>query len=50
RAEECGVPAARVVTTWSAEELLGWTHEGRVPARAARARPARPRGDERPRG
>lgn len=25
RAEECGVPAERVVTTWSAEELLEWT-------------------------
>ncbi|GGR89199.1 PHP domain-containing protein [Streptomyces aureoverticillatus] len=24
RAEECGVPAERVVTTWSAEELLAW--------------------------
>ncbi|OIK29513.1 PHP domain-containing protein [Streptomyces malaysiense] len=37
RAEECGVPAERVVTTWSAEELLGWTREGRVPARVAGA-------------
>ncbi|WP_369393893.1 PHP domain-containing protein [Streptomyces sp. CG1] len=35
RAEECGVPAERVVTTWSADELLAWTHEGRVPARVA---------------
>ncbi|WP_128374632.1 PHP domain-containing protein [Streptomyces cavernae] len=25
RAEECGVPAERVVTTWSADELLAWT-------------------------
>ncbi len=25
RAEECGVPAERVLTTWSAEELLDWT-------------------------
>ncbi|KUF15968.1 PHP domain-containing protein [Streptomyces silvensis] len=25
RAEECGVPPERVVTTWSAEELLAWT-------------------------
>jgi putative hydrolase len=33
RAEECGVPAERVVTTWSAPELLAWTREGRVPAR-----------------
>ncbi|MBV2357268.1 PHP domain-containing protein [Streptomyces sp. J2-1] len=32
RAEECGVPAGRVVTTWSADELLSWTREGRVPA------------------
>ncbi|MGW1543851.1 PHP domain-containing protein [Streptomyces sp. NPDC002309] len=34
RAEECGVPPERVVTTWSAGELLAWTHEGRVPAGA----------------
>ncbi|PKW11569.1 putative hydrolase [Streptomyces sp. 1222.5] len=33
RAEECGVPAERVVTTWSADELLTWTREGRTPAR-----------------
>ncbi len=33
RAEECGVPPERVVTTWSAEELLAWTREGRVPER-----------------
>ncbi|AIS01906.1 PHP domain-containing protein [Streptomyces glaucescens] len=32
RAEECGVPPERVVTAWSAEELLAWTREGRVPA------------------
>ncbi|MEV7995211.1 PHP domain-containing protein [Streptomyces sp. NPDC086077] len=32
RAEECGVPAERVVTTWSAGELLAWTRERRVPA------------------
>ncbi|MGJ5757223.1 PHP domain-containing protein [Streptomyces galbus] len=32
RAQECGVPPERVVTTWSAEELLDWTREGRVPA------------------
>ncbi|MEU6507033.1 PHP domain-containing protein [Streptomyces sp. NPDC046942] len=37
RAEECEVPAERVVTTWSAEELLDWTRAGRVPARAASA-------------
>lgn len=35
RAEECEVPAERVVTTWSLEELLAWTHEGRTPARVA---------------
>ncbi|MFI1767050.1 PHP domain-containing protein [Streptomyces sp. NPDC020800] len=35
RAAECGVPAGRVVTTWAAEELLAWTHEGRTPAGAS---------------
>ncbi|POX61150.1 histidinol phosphatase [Streptomyces sp. Ru62] len=35
RAEECGVPPERVVTTWSADELLGWTREARLPARVA---------------
>lgn len=35
RAEECGVPAERVVTTWSRQELLAWTVEGRVPDRVA---------------
>ncbi|MGW0933827.1 PHP domain-containing protein [Streptomyces sp. NPDC002666] len=30
RAEECGVPAERVVTTWTANEVLDWTREGRV--------------------
>ncbi|MBL1084465.1 PHP domain-containing protein [Streptomyces actinomycinicus] len=35
RAEECGVPPERVVTTWSAEELLDWTRAGRLPARVA---------------
>lgn len=35
RAEECGVPEDRVVTTWSVEELLAWTREGRVPERVA---------------
>ncbi|MFG2650702.1 PHP domain-containing protein [Streptomyces sp. NPDC048436] len=29
RAEECGVPAERVVTTWTADELLAWTGENR---------------------
>ncbi|MFJ4715948.1 PHP domain-containing protein [Streptomyces sp. NPDC088785] len=28
RAEECGVPADRVVTTWSVERLLDWAHGG----------------------
>ncbi|MFG3101980.1 PHP domain-containing protein [Streptomyces sp. NPDC048182] len=32
RAEECGVPPERVVTTWSAEELLAWSREGRTPS------------------
>ncbi|MEU6348540.1 PHP domain-containing protein [Streptomyces sp. NPDC047072] len=35
RAEECGVPPERVVTTWSREELLAWTREGRTPSRVA---------------
>ncbi|WP_405936550.1 PHP domain-containing protein [Streptomyces sp. NBC_00726] len=35
RAEECEVPPERVVTTWTADELLRWTREGKVPARAA---------------
>ncbi|AZM57221.1 PHP domain-containing protein [Streptomyces sp. WAC 01529] len=30
RAEECGVPAERVVNTWTAEELLAWTRESRA--------------------
>jgi len=29
RAEECGVPAERVVTTWSVDDLLAWTRERR---------------------
>ncbi|MEU9362708.1 PHP domain-containing protein [Streptomyces sp. NPDC048301] len=28
RAQECGVPADRVVTTWAAERLLAWTGAG----------------------
>jgi putative hydrolase len=28
RAEECGVPAERVVTTWPVERLLEWTRSG----------------------
>ncbi|MFJ5547987.1 PHP domain-containing protein [Streptomyces sp. NPDC093225] len=35
RADECGVPVDRVVTAWSAEQLLAWTREGRVPEGAA---------------
>jgi putative hydrolase len=31
RAEECGVPAERVVTTWSREQLLAWTRRGVTP-------------------
>ncbi|MGX2998739.1 PHP domain-containing protein [Streptomyces sp. JNUCC 64] len=34
RAEECGVPPERIVTTWSAEELLTWTATRRIPDRA----------------
>ncbi|WP_199551401.1 PHP domain-containing protein [Streptomyces sp. N35] len=34
RAEECGVPAERVVTTWTADEVLAWTRKSR--ARSAR--------------
>ena len=33
RAEEAGVPAERVVNTWTARELLTWTRTRRVPAR-----------------
>jgi putative hydrolase len=36
RAEECGVPGERVVTAWSAAELLEWTGARAVPDRAAR--------------
>lgn len=32
RAEECGVPAERVVNTWTADEVLEWTRTGRPPA------------------
>ncbi|MFF2523281.1 PHP domain-containing protein [Streptomyces liangshanensis] len=31
RAEECGVPASRVVNTWTAEELLEWTRTREAP-------------------
>ncbi|MPY57356.1 PHP domain-containing protein [Streptomyces spongiae] len=32
RAEECGVSAERVITTWTVDELLAWTREGVVPS------------------
>ncbi|MCX4903207.1 PHP domain-containing protein [Streptomyces sp. NBC_00878] len=32
RAEECGVPPERVVTTWAAEELLAWTRHRETPS------------------
>ncbi|MEW1720368.1 PHP domain-containing protein [Streptomyces sp. NPDC093109] len=32
RAEECGVPAGRVINTWRAVELLEWTRTRRPPA------------------
>jgi putative hydrolase len=34
RAEECGVPAGRVVNTWTAEQLLEWTRTRRPPETA----------------
>lgn len=34
RAEECGIPPERIVTTWTARQLLSWTRTGRVPAGA----------------
>ncbi|CAL9663719.1 PHP domain-containing protein [Streptomyces sp. enrichment culture] len=37
RAEECGVPTERVVTTWSLDELLDWTRRGRMPSGVAGA-------------
>jgi putative hydrolase len=35
RAEECGVPAERVVTTWSCDDLLEWTRRRRTPSGVA---------------
>lgn len=32
RAEECGVPAGRVVNTWTAEQLLDWTRTREPPS------------------
>ncbi|MGW0774090.1 PHP domain-containing protein [Streptomyces sp. NPDC002835] len=34
RAEECGVPAGRVVNTWTADHLLAWTRTRRAPETA----------------
>lgn len=31
RADECDVPAERVVTTWPVDDLLAWTRERRLP-------------------
>ncbi|MEU9981819.1 PHP domain-containing protein [Streptomyces sp. NPDC050856] len=44
RAEECGVPADRVINTWSAGQLLTWTRTRQAPAGepARRGRAARP--------
>ncbi|QFR01852.1 PHP domain-containing protein [Streptomyces phaeolivaceus] len=38
RAEECGVPAERVVTTWRVDEVLEWARDREVPERALSAR------------
>ncbi|MFF7264131.1 PHP domain-containing protein [Streptomyces sp. NPDC008159] len=35
RAEECGVPEERVVTTWGVEDLLRWAHDREVPVQGA---------------
>ncbi|MEU0395467.1 PHP domain-containing protein [Streptomyces sp. NPDC006208] len=32
RAEECGVPAERVVNTWSADDVVAWTRTRRAPS------------------
>ncbi|WP_431995451.1 PHP domain-containing protein [Streptomyces griseoflavus] len=32
RAQECGVPPERVVTTWSLDEVLAWARERKVPS------------------
>ncbi|MFD9324849.1 PHP domain-containing protein [Streptomyces sp. NPDC060065] len=37
RAEECGVPAERVITTWTADELLSWTRDRTTPVRVSGA-------------
>jgi putative hydrolase len=36
RAAECGVPAERIVTTFSADDLVAWARSHEEPARAAR--------------
>ena len=41
RAQECGVPAERIVTTWPAERVLEWTAQRRSTRRSAH-RPTRP--------
>lgn len=33
RAEECGVPADRIITTWTERQLATWTRTGRTPHR-----------------
>ncbi|MYZ34395.1 histidinol phosphatase, partial [Streptomyces sp. SID4917] len=35
RAEECGVPAERIVNTWTAEQLREWTRTREAPTREA---------------
>ncbi|MEV7343503.1 PHP domain-containing protein [Streptomyces sp. NPDC093544] len=35
RAEECRVPSGRVITTWTADELLSWTRDRTAPARVS---------------
>ncbi|MBX7464650.1 PHP domain-containing protein [Streptomyces sp. NPDC002506] len=41
RAEECGVPPERVVTTWPMDALLAWTRTREVPAGAGAKAPGR---------
>ncbi len=35
RAEECGVPAGRIVNTWTARQLAAWKRTGRTPRTAS---------------
>ncbi|MCM2578982.1 PHP domain-containing protein [Streptomyces meridianus] len=37
RAQEAGIPAARIITTWTAEQLLAWTRSGVAPRRPTSA-------------